>query len=63
MNWSSCSVELRLAHLEVVLRANELHDVDCPVLGVRKAQRLTGAYVIPQPCTCWLADEIDGEDI
>lgn len=60
MNWAWLSPEVRLAHLEAVARANELHDVDCPVLYTRKAQRHTGAYVIPQPCDCWLADEEPG---
>jgi len=40
-------------------RAYGMHDPACPALLSQKAQQRTGAYIIPQPCSCWLLDEIE----
>lgn len=35
-------------------RANDLHAAGCALLRTRGAQRHTGAFVVPQSCTCGL---------
>lgn len=46
----------RLDRIEARMRAVGLHDPDCPALERMQAQLHTGAYLMPVPCTCWLAN-------
>jgi hypothetical protein len=57
VKWRAQSIEVRVAHLETVARANGLHDADCSALRRYKEQRHTGAYLIPPDCDCWLAED------
>ena len=46
----------RLAAVEARQQDYEMHDPDCPTRLIEKAQRYTGAYLLPQDCTCWLSE-------
>lgn len=49
--WAMVTQDWALKHAEWH-RANDLHAADCALLKTRKAQRSTGAFLLPQPCTC-----------
>lgn len=48
----------RVRAMEERQRAYGMHDPDCPAFKSQLAQQNTGAHIIPQPCTCWLTQEI-----
>lgn len=52
----------RLSRIESILRANGLHEPSCEYLASVIAQRSTGAYIHPQPCTCWLRETTSEKD-
>lgn len=45
-----------MARLLAMAKDYGMHEPECPARLIEKAQRGTGAYLVPQPCTCWLAD-------
>jgi hypothetical protein len=51
----------RLEFLENLLRNNEIHEVDCPVMAVARHNSRGQTYMMPQPCTCWLNNEEESE--
>ena len=38
-----------------MLRDYQMHEPECPMRIVQKWQAGSGAFIVPQPCTCWLA--------
>jgi len=41
--------------IESILRANQLHEGECPWFQTRQAQRFTTMHLVVPDCTCWLS--------
>lgn len=48
------ALQEQVRFLRNLLKHNEVHDYDCAVSGVRRANAM-GYGSTPQPCDCWLA--------
>lgn len=46
-----------------LLKENSVHEYECSVSRVARANAFGGAYFQPQPCDCWLSKEVvvDGD--
>lgn len=51
-------MEIDLEFVVKLLRENSVHEYECAVRKVSRANALGGAYYRPQPCDCWLTKEI-----
>ena len=48
----------QIGFLTTILRSNHVHESTCPVPQAIAHNRLGMSYMVPQPCDCWLSEEI-----
>jgi len=48
----------RVLFLENLLKSNGVHEFTCNVAKVDRHNRRGQTYMYPQPCNCWLTNEI-----